>query len=223
MLTNGFFARMLILEAGQRGMGQEPSIRDVPPRALATAKWWAELRPGAGNLANCNPTPKIVEQTDDARRVLVETRDEADAEYAKAEAAQDAVGTTVWGRVSEQARKLALIYAISENHAEPSIKVEAAQWASRLVMHQARRMLFMAAGHVAENPFHADCLRLLKKLREAPERQLAHHVLLKRMKVDAKSFRELIETLVQRGDVAIDAIATEGRTRTVYRLVGEGA
>ncbi len=78
----------------------------------------------------------------------------------------------------------------------------------------------MAAGHVAENPFHADYLRLLKKLRGAPDRALPHHVLLKRMKMDAKSFRELIETLVQRGDLTIDAVATDGRTRMVYRLVG---
>ncbi len=82
-------------------------------------------------------------------------------------------------------------------------------------------MLYMAASHVAENPFHANCLRLLKKLREAPEQALPHQVLLKRMKIDAKGFRELIETLVQRGDVTIDSIATSGRTRTVYRLAGE--
>ncbi|GJQ27729.1 MAG: hypothetical protein HBSAPP02_27610 [Phycisphaerae bacterium] len=220
MLTNGFFARMLILEASQQRRGQESSIRELPPRITATAKWWAEYRPGAGNLAGCHPAPAIVEQTEDARRVLAETREEADAEYNKAQSAQDAVGTTVWGRVSEQARKLSLIYAVSENHVEPRIGVEAARWASRLVTHQVRRMLFMAAGHVAENPFHADCLRLLKKLREAPDHALPHHVLLKRMKTDAKSFRELIETLVQRGDVVIDAVATEGRTRTVYRLVG---
>lgn len=218
MLTNGFFARMLILEATQRGVGQEPSICELPPRVLETAMWWAGFRPG-GNLANSHPSPAIVQHTDDARRVLADTRTEADAEYAKAEARQDAVGTTVWGRVSEQARKLALIYAVSENHTNPSITGEAAEWASRLVMHQVRRMLFMAAGHVAENPFHADCLRLLKKLREAPGRSLPHHTLLKRMKMDAKSFRELIETLIQRGDIVIDAVATEGRTRTAYRLV----
>jgi len=218
MLTNGFFARMLILEATQRGVGQEPSIRDLPKRALETATWWASFRPG-GNLASSHPSPAVVQHTDDARRVLADTRTEADTEYARAEAQQDAVGTTVWGRVSEQARKLALIYAVSENHVNPSITSEAAEWASRLVMHQVRRMLFMAAGHVAENPFHADCLRLLKKLREAPDRSLPHHTLLKRMKMDAKCFRELIETLVQRGDIVIDAVATEGRTRTAYRLV----
>ena len=219
MLTNGFFARMLILEASQRGTGQEPAIRELPSRILATAKWWADFRPGGGNLTDNHPAPSVVEQTEDARRVLADTRRDADAEYAKAEARQDTVGTTVWGRVSEQVRKLALIYAVSENHVEPRIKAEAAQWASKLVMHQVRRMLFMAAGHVAENPFHADCLRLLKKLREAPDHALPHHVLLKRMKADAKSFRELIETLVQRGDIVIDAVATEGRTRVAYRLV----
>ncbi|UCC31261.1 MAG: DUF3987 domain-containing protein, partial [Phycisphaerales bacterium] len=121
MLTNGFFARMLILEAGQRGTGQEPSICDLPPRILTTAKWWADFRPGAGNLADSHPSPTVVEQTDEARRVLADTRRDVDIEYAMAEAHQDAVGTTVWGRVSEQVRKIALIYAISENHVEPRI------------------------------------------------------------------------------------------------------
>ena len=61
-------------------------------------------------------------------------------------------------------------------------------------MHQTRRMLFMAHGHVAENPFHAECLKLIKKLREAPDQTLPHSVLLKRMKLDAKTFQGLIET-----------------------------
>ena len=50
MLTNGFFARMLILEASQRGTGQEPAIRELPSRVLATAKWWADFRPGFGTF-----------------------------------------------------------------------------------------------------------------------------------------------------------------------------
>ncbi len=37
----------------------------------------------------------------------------SEAEYAKAESNGDPVGTTVWGRVPEQIRKLALIYAVS--------------------------------------------------------------------------------------------------------------
>jgi hypothetical protein len=60
------------------------------------------------------------------------------------------------------------------------------------MLHQTRRMLFMAHNHVAENPFHAECLKLVRKLREAPNQQLAHSVLLKRMKIDAKTFQELV-------------------------------
>ena len=224
MLTNGFFARMVIIEAGQRGSGQEPSIRDVPPRVLETARWWADYQPGErrGNLLDIYPVPTVVEQSDEAQRLLVEVRQEAEVEYAKAEVKNDSVGTTVWGRASEQVRKLALLYAVSQNHLSPRIGQAAVAWASRFVMHQTRRMLFMAFSHVAENPFHAECLKLMQKLRDAPGQEMTHSVLLKRMKIDAKSFRDLVSTLVQRGDVEVRPMTTTGRTGFVYRLLGEG-
>jgi hypothetical protein len=108
----------------------------------------------------------------------------------------------VWGgHAAENAKKLALIYACSENHENPRIDLAAVEWASAFVMHQTRRMLFWRANYVAENPFHAECLKLVRKLREAPEHELPHSVLLKRMKMKTKDFKELVETLVQRGDV----------------------
>ncbi|MCC7406954.1 MAG: bifunctional DNA primase/polymerase [Phycisphaeraceae bacterium] len=220
MLTNGFFARMVILEAGPRGPGQEPSIRDLPPRVLATAQWWAHYRPGKGNLEDFHPVPAVVEHSDEARRMLVDTRQQAESEYSQAEARGDPVGTTVWGRVSEQVRKLALIYAVSENHQSPHIGLAAVQWASAFVLHQTQRMLFMAAGHVAENPFHAECLKAVEKLRHAPGQELPHSVLLKRMKMDAKTFGSLIETLVQQGDIEITTTAKPGWPMRSYRLAG---
>jgi len=219
MLTNGFFARMLILECGRRGTGQEPSIQDLPESVLETAKWWAEFRPGTGNLEQWHPVPTIVEQTDEAKQILVGAREEAEAEYAKAERDNDSVGTTVWGRVSEHTRKLALLYAVSENHESPGIGKVAAEWAVRFVMHQTRRMLFMAHAHVADNPFHADCLKLMQKLRDAPDKTLSHSVLLKRMKIDAASFQQIISTLEQRGDVAITTRSTAGRPNRGYQLL----
>ena len=218
MLTNGFFARMIILECGKRSPGQEPSIRPLPARVLETAKWWADFRPGTGNLQNWHPVPRVVPHTDEAKRILIETRLEAEAEYARAESASDAVGTTVWGRVSEHVRKLALLYAVSENHEQPEIGRAAAEWARRFVIHQTRRMLFMAQAHVADNPFHAECLKFLQKLREAPERELAHSVLLKRMKIDAKDFLALVDTLEQSGDIVIRKQSTSGRAGRFYRL-----
>ncbi|OQB79056.1 MAG: hypothetical protein BWX88_04968 [Planctomycetes bacterium ADurb.Bin126] len=218
MLTNGFFARMIILEGAARAEGQEPRIAEIPQDVLATAKWWAEFRPGPGNLQRWHPEPATVEQSDGAKAAVVEARRESEAQYRKAEAVNDSVGTTVWGRVSEQVRKLSLLYAVSENHRTPIITEAAARWASRFVLHQTRRMLFMASRHVADSPFEAECLKLLTRLREAPGRQLLHSVLLKRMKIESKRFIEIISTLEQRREVEVVSVQTAGRTGAAYRL-----
>jgi hypothetical protein len=224
MLTNGFFARMIILECGKRSPGQEPSIQALPTRVLTTAKWWAEFRPSTGNLQEWHPVPRIIPHTDEAKRVLIETRLEAEAEYARAEGDGDAVGTTVWGRVSEHARKLALIYSVSENHERPEIGRAAAEWARRFVIHQTRRMLFMVHAFVADNPFHAGCLKFLQKLREVAGQELAHSVLLKRMKMDAKNFLALVATLEQQGDIVIrmQPPPGSGRPGRFYKLAERG-
>ena len=230
MLTNGFFARMVVLEAGMRAPGQEPGIPTLTPSLIEKARWWADFQAGerAGNLYAIHPVPKVVPQTDEAKALLVETRLAAEAEYAKAEARADEVGTTVWGRVSENTRKLALIYAVSADNTDPVIGRDAVAWARAFVQHQTRRMLFMAGQHVAEGEFDAECLKVIRRLHDAPECMLPHSVLLKRMKMESRRFVELINTLVQRGDVEMITVSTAGRPGVKYRLrtavaVKEGA
>ena len=222
MLTNGLFARMMVLESRPRSKGKDAADTDPPPRVLAIAQWWADFAPGTGNLRDWHPVPAVVEQADDAKRFLGEAREQAEAEYAAAEAANDALATTVWGRVDEQTRKLALIYAISADHEAPRIGLPAVQWAHALVQHQTKRMLFMAKNYVAENPFDKDCLKLIRKLREAGG-QLPHSDALKNMHMQAKPFIELIQTLEQRGEIqtVTDPSGVQGgRPNRVYRLVG---
>lgn len=221
LLTNGFFARTMIIESGRRSEGQEPQFINPPPRVMDTAHWWAGLLPGQGNLQNLHPEPITVDADGAAVELLKDARRSFDAEYSGAESRDDAVGMTVWGRVSEHIRKLALLYAISANHRSPSINAEAVTWATDFVQHHTRRMLFMAQTHVAENPFHALCLKLIKKLQAAPGRRLAHSVLLKRMKIDARSFNDLVNTMVVQGDLVTISEATQGRTQTSYELPAE--
>jgi DNA-binding MarR family transcriptional regulator len=90
------------------------------------------------------------------------------------------------------------------------------------MFHQTRRMLFMAECHAAANPFHCCCLRLLRKLREAPGQTLSHSTLLKKMKLDAKTFQQIIETLHQQGDIESSQSLTHGRTGVLYRLTSGG-
>jgi hypothetical protein len=194
-------------------------VQPLPPRVLESAKWWEDFRPGTGNLENQHPEPAVVEYTADAMQWFVASRKECERQYAAAEGRGDPVGTTVWGRVDEQSRKLGLLYAISESHTAPRIGLAAAQWATRFVVHQAQRMLFMAQGHVAQNPFHAYCLRVMQKLGAAPDYTLLHSVLLKRMKIDAQTFQRIIQTLSAQGDVELTQIRTAGRPGLAYRLL----
>jgi hypothetical protein len=219
MLTNGLFARMLIVESGPRKEGKEPDIIRLSPRILETARWWADFRPTPGNLETQHPTPAIVEHTDKARAMLIEHRHMAEEEYAKAEQQSDAVGTTVWGRVSEQTRKLALIYAISENHREPKIDTPAIEWASKLIMHQVRRMLEMASQYVAINSFHADCLKFLRMLKDAPENQMQRQHLLHDMHVKAFDFNQIVGTLMEQDEIEPVSIRTRTKTALGYRLL----
>jgi hypothetical protein len=221
LLTNGFFARTITLESGPRSPGQEPRVEPLPPRVLESAKWWEDFRPGTGNLEDEHPQPAVVEYTPEAMQWFIDSRKECEYQYAAAESRGDPVGTTVWGRVNEQSRKLALLYAVSENRTAPKISLTAAQWATQFVGHQAQRMLFMAQGHVADNPFHADCLRLMQKLRGAPEQTLPHSVLLKRMKLEAQIFQKIIQTLTLQGDIEPAPVQTGGRTGLAYRLAQE--
>jgi hypothetical protein len=158
MLNNGFFARLLILEASKRGAGQDPSCEDLPQRVVETAQWWSQYTPspgnggasggGGGNLAKWHPRPALVPESAAATAVFRQLRAEADVRYAQAEERDDPTAMAIWARAYEKARKLALIYAVSENHLDPRITESAARWAWRFVDYQTRRMLFMAAQHV---------------------------------------------------------------------------
>lgn len=225
MLTNGFFARMIILESRSRPEGQEPGLDPPPPRVLAIAKWWADYRPGTGNLQDFHPVPTVVEHTDEGRQLLVGTRQQVDSEYAKAETKSDPVGTTVWSRVSEQVRKLALLYAISENHLAPRIGLAAVQWASAFVMHQTRRMLFMAASHVADGEFDALIKRAVGILsdwhgKNGPTALMPEWYFKRRMKnLKPNEFRDLVTELDARRLAILDSEKCVTKPKTGYRLL----
>lgn len=217
MLTNGFFSRLLIIECGKRAPGQEPKIAPIPQRILEAASAWSNYSPG-GNLAQVNPEPHTVQFSPRAARLITEARIESELEYAKCEASGDNVGTAVWTRVPEQLRKLALLYALSQDGVNAIIDDDAVAWARAIAWHQVRRMLFMASQHVAENPFEAECLKLSNALREAPGFSMTHSALLRKMRMNSKQFMELIATMLERGQVQLHEESTSGRARKCYRL-----
>ncbi len=211
MLTNGFFARMLILETGKRSAGQDPDCDDLPESIIAIARYWAELRLGKGNLENWHPTPNVVPYTAGAKNILAELRAHADEQYSKAESANDTVGMAIWARANEKARRLALVYACSENHANPVIAEPAARWAGELISHQTRRMLYMAFEHASENEFDAKRKRVLREIRNAPGGRITKTALCRRLRaIPSRERDEIMLALLEAGDVRVETKTQEG-------------
>jgi len=226
MLTNGFFARMLILETGKRGRGQDGVVEELPASVRQTARWWANFCPGEkpGNLAGWHPVPRIVAQTPEAEKMLRDFRDEADDEYSAAEDRGDAPGMAIWARANEKARRLALVYACSANHIDPLITAEAADWAHRFVVHQTRRMLFMTIGHVSENEFDARCKKLVATLRTWRERHgdawMPFWQLNRKHPWSEREHEEVRATLLNQRLIEFNETNTGGRRARLYRLLG---
>jgi len=221
MLTNGLFARMIIVDIGRRGHGQLPgSPRSLPAGILATARWWSEFTPGTrvgGNLYSIHPEPRVVPFTPEAKEAIHQLQRMAEDEWDTAHDAKDEPSQTAWSRTCENATKLSLLYACSESQEDPVIGAPAVEWATAFAMHQTRRQLYLAATYVAENPFHAECLKLLRKLRESGG-QMARREIMRVMRCKAGDFDQLIGTLLQQGDIDGVEIPTKTRPAQGYRV-----
>jgi hypothetical protein len=222
MLTNGFFARMLIVDSGRRSAGQEPGILAPSETILSTARWWADFQPAPGNLQTHHPEPVTVSATAAARAQLVESRIAAGQHYSHAESRGDAVGTTVWGRAQEQIRKLALLYAVSENHSNPQVTEAAVQWASAFVNHLTHRMLFMANCHLSESEFDQRCKRVIEALqawrREHGDAWMSFRDLARKFRWSRRDHDDIRTALSDQDHIETNLIPTGGRPKLVYRL-----
>jgi hypothetical protein len=225
MLTNGFFSRLLIVEAGRRGRGQEPAVRELPTAILDVAQYWAAFTPGEqrANLSQWHPVPRIIDLTPDAVDVFRQFRDAMDAAYEAAEAEQDEAGMALIARCHEKARRLAILYACSESHLSPLIGLDAAKWSTQFVDHLTRRMLFIASANVAESEFDARCNRMLDVLRKW--QAVNGSTLMPLWRVNRKlkgwtprEFEEVSRALQSRGQVVHETVTTAGRPGQGYRL-----
>ena len=225
LLTNGFLARLLILECRKRGEGRDDTERPIPASIIQAARWWADFRPGAaGNLADWHPVPHRIPQTPDAEAVFRTVRERADAEYARCEQANDPAGMAIWARVYEKTRRLALIYACS-SRTQGTIDIitqEAATWAGAFVEHQTRRMLYMARQYASESEFDAKRKRLLDVLtqwqKQHGDEWMPFWRINRRLPWTSREHEEVRDTLMHQRLIEYRVTATRGRPGAFYRL-----
>jgi hypothetical protein len=229
MLTNGFAPRMLVFEAGRRGVGQDVDVRELPSSILKRARWWTELDSAAGSPKTKGHAPRIVEPTPEARSRQSAIRLLADAAYAEAESKSDQAGMAMWSRANEKAHRLALIYACSASARKLVITVEAVEWAWAVVSHQTRRMLFKAGQHVSASDFDGKCKAMLRVIRECQSKGLGEGwvpfwQLSRRLPWTPKEHDEVRQALLDQARIDFEEIKTGGTRRRLYRLrTGGGA
>ena len=125
----------------------------------------------------------------------------------------------IWNRANENARKLALLYACSENHVSPEIDAAAASWAQKVVTYMVKRQLYMVSIHSAESDFHRLCLRVCEKLRSVEGGALTRSEISRKMKLKSRELTEVLEALEEQNYVHRDTKPTEGRSASLYRLL----
>ncbi len=220
MLTDGFLARTISVDAADEVEDQEPAIVKLPERIIETALWWSQFNPSNGNIADFNPEPAVVAMSDRAVELIKEVRQMARHEQNKANENNDIAACAIWSRVRQMTRKLALIYAISADYKNPQIDEKAVMWARDFIIHQAKRMLFMVTEHVSENDFDAICKKVLRIIRKEGG-SIDHSVLLRKSKLKSREFNELITTLLQREEIFLGSAQTRGRVKTLYSIKAE--
>lgn len=224
LLTNGFLARMIVLDCRRRGIGRENNDQPVPASVLDTARWWAKFRPGItpGNLNDWHPEPRLVPQTDDARELFRKFRERADTAYTLAETCNNTMAMAIWARAYEKARRLALLYACSANHIDPIIGPDAVAWAGSFVDYQTRRMLFMASCYASESEFDAKRKRLLEVLAQWQDQHgdewMPFWRINRRLPWTNREHEEVRATLLQQRLIEARTVQTRGRPAAVYRL-----
>lgn len=222
LMTNGFLARLLILECGPRGEGRDDVYRPLPASLLEAARWWADFRPG-GNLAPQHPAPRLVPAAPDALAAFADLRRRIDATcYGPCRAAQDEAGMALWARAYEKARRLALIYACSIDRENPVVTPEAVAWAGAFALHQTRRMLYMARQYASESEFDARRKRLLDVLeqwrRQHGDEWMPLWRVNRKLPWSPREHEEVRDTLLQQRLIEYRVTTTRGRPGAVYRL-----
>ena len=218
-LENGLLSRCLVIEAGERGNAGNPHFEPFKPELLDMARRFVSHGGFEGlDLENLDEEPPpyaepyTVSETEEAIAARNAVTEKCEVLYREGKTTAE---KALWSRGAEKTSKLAILYALSENPAEPIISGKAVEWGWRIVEHLTKRLLFQASVYVHDNEFDALRQKAIRLLRDYGG-QMNHGMLLRYMHIDADTLRKVIDTLVQ-SELVIAEQLTRGGFR--YRLV----
>lgn len=126
------------------------------------------------------------------------------------------IGTALWGRAYEKVRKLAMVYALSENPYQPQLSKEGATWAYEIVGWSVRRLLHKASLFMFSTGFEEIAVRIRRALATAGG-TLQRRDALRASRVDSATFGKVMDTMLETGEVIQEVRSSATKSATVYR------
>ena len=225
-VVDGSLARFLILPSDEDypdeniavGIRQAPQalIRDLQCVAAGGVLQKGNL---IGKTADQNTTvtPTIVPMTEESRARFKALSLELTGEL---RAAAGTACTAILARIGENSLKLALIVAVGRDPARPEIDLTAADWAIDFVRYFAQRTMAAVERHVADTEIEAHLKRLKEIIRNAGAKGITKSEITRASQwLKSRDRNEILETLIESGDITTGMRETGGRRAMVYRIV----
>jgi len=225
-VVDGSLARFLILPSDEDYPDENIAvgIRQAPPALIRGLK---RVAAGGGhhkgNLMgktadqNTTVTPMIVPMTDEARARFKALSVELTGEL---RAAAGTACTAILARIGENALKLALIVAVGRDPARPEIDLTATEWAIEFVRYYAQRTMAAVERHVADTETEAHLKRLKEIIRAAGFKGIIKSEVTRASQwLKSRDRNEILETLIESGDITTGMRDTGGRRAMVYRIL----
>ena len=224
-VADGSLARFLILKTRDdypEGFCGN-AIRQLPEELIVATKAIVEGGSmGEGNMQGTTSGPEtpvdpmVVPMSDGARALFTDLADQVIARLREARATP---WSPILARVWENAAKVALIRAVSANPSAPVIREVDANWAIAMVRYAVNTLIEDVERHVADNQTEQNHKRVLGLIRKAGRKGVAQNSLTRRTQfLDGRQRREIIQALIEGGQIITESRPTRTQPATVYRV-----
>lgn len=217
-LTGGLAGRCFILECTETAGLQQPKLLPIPERLKQQGTYLREFQPGGNmfELADALPQPYVIPEKEGVTDMLWGIAQDAEAQRTFFDRKKNEIGTALWGRAYEKVRKLAMVYALSENPYQPQLSKEGATWAYEIVSWSVRRLLHKASLFMFSTGFEEIAVRIRRALATAGG-TLQRRDALRASRVDSATFGKVMDTMLETGEVIQEVRSSATKSATVYR------
>lgn len=199
MAKNGFFARLIVIDGGSRGEGRAVTYRKPPTDIVDDCKQIAGYTEIAENWKANDPlwdeTGGVINMDAEAEKMMAEVSAEADDHY---DTNEDGVNNAIWNRTAEKVKKMAMIFAMSDNPGFAVIRKRDIELARDLVYASNEQQIGMLTKYSAETEYED----LQKKVLRILEKGITcNRAILARLHIKADEMKEVAETLHEAGKI----------------------